>query len=113
LGGLCSNTSSLFEGRPITLLEDDLYSRQPMAEYSLEHNFNFIFVCLPTSHTALYDWLSFLEANGEVKTTQQRRWNGRYFEIWDYRYRVGILAVINVCPKRITPVYQNSRTKKR
>ena len=75
-----------FEGQPITLLGDDLYSRQPMAEYSLEHNFNFIFVCLPTSHPALYDWLSFLEANGEVKTTQQRRGNGRYFERWDYRY---------------------------
>lgn len=75
-----------FEDQPITLLGDDLYSRQPMAEYCLEHNFNFIFVCLPTSHPALYEWLSFLEANGEVKTTQQRRWNGRYFEIWDYRY---------------------------
>ena len=23
---------------------------------------------------------------GEVKTTQQRVWNGHYFEIWDYRY---------------------------
>jgi hypothetical protein len=55
-------------------------------EVQLEHNFNFIFVCLPTSHPALYEWLPFLEANGEVKTTQQRRWNGRYFEIWDYRY---------------------------
>ncbi|WP_170915339.1 hypothetical protein RVR34_25705 [Microcystis aeruginosa FBCC-A68] len=48
------------KGQPITLLGDDLYSRQPMAEYCLEHNFNFIFVCLPTSHPALYEWLSFL-----------------------------------------------------
>ncbi|MFM6899122.1 MAG: hypothetical protein ACKPKF_18200 [Microcystis panniformis] len=31
-----------------------------------------------TSHPALYEWLSFLEANGEVETTQQRRWNGCY-----------------------------------
>jgi len=57
-----------------------------MAEYCLEHHFNFIFVCLPSSHPTLYEWVSFLEANQEVKTTQQRRWNGRYFEIWDYRY---------------------------
>lgn len=78
--------SSWFEGQVITLLGDDLYSRQPMAEYCLEHHFNFIFVCLPSSHPTLYEWLSFLDANGEVKTTQQRRWNGRYFEIWDYRY---------------------------
>jgi hypothetical protein len=64
-----------------------------MAEYCLEHNFNFIFVCLPTSHPTLDDWLAFLEAYGEVKTTQQRRWNGRYFEIWDYRY-------LNQVPRR-------------
>ena len=57
-----------------------------MAEYCLEHHFNFIFVCLPSSHPTLCEWLSFLDANGEVKTTHQRRWNGRYFEIWDYRY---------------------------
>jgi hypothetical protein len=78
--------ASWFEGQTITLLGDDLYSRQPMVEHSLEHNCNFIFVCLPTSHTALYEWLAFLEANGEVKTTQQRHWNGRYFAIRDYRY---------------------------
>jgi hypothetical protein len=78
--------SSWFEGQAITLLGDDLYSRQPMAEHCLEYNFNFIFVSLPTSHPSLYDWVAFTEANGEVKTTQQRVWNGRYFEIWDYRY---------------------------
>jgi hypothetical protein len=68
------------------LLGDDLYSRQPMAESVRKHNFNLIWVCLPTSHPALYEWLSFLETNGEVKTTQQQHWNGCYFEIWDYRY---------------------------
>jgi hypothetical protein len=57
-----------------------------MAEHCLEYNFNFIFVSLPTSHPALYDWVAFTEANEEVKTTQQRVWNGRYFDIWDYRY---------------------------
>ena len=61
-------------------------SRRPMAEHCLEYDYNFIFVCLPTSHPALYDWVAFTEANGEVKTTQQRVWNGHYFDIWDYRY---------------------------
>ncbi len=42
-----------------------------MAEYCLEHNSNFIFVCLPTSHPTLYESPSFLDANGEVKTTSQ------------------------------------------
>ncbi|MEA5621174.1 hypothetical protein VB711_25555 [Cronbergia sp. UHCC 0137] len=53
---------------------------------SIESKFNFIFVCLPTSHPTLYEWLAFLEANEEVKTYQQRHWNGCYFEIRHYRY---------------------------
>jgi hypothetical protein len=68
------------------LLGDDLYSRQPTCQHCLDHNLNFIFVCLPTSHQTLYEWLGYLEANGEVKTTQQRLWNGQYFEIWQCRY---------------------------
>ena len=76
----------LFSDQDVTLLGDDLYSNQPLCEHCLENGFNFIFVCLPQSHTSLYEWLSFLEANRELKTTQQRRWNGRHFEIWHYRY---------------------------
>ncbi|NET40274.1 MAG: ISNCY family transposase, partial [Cyanothece sp. SIO1E1] len=80
------SNARLFKEQPVTLLGDDLYSRQPLCEDCLEHNFNFIFVCLPESHPTLYEWLAFLEANGELKTAQQRRWNGRYFELWHYRY---------------------------
>ena len=70
----------------MTLLGDDLYSHQPMCEHCLEHEFNFMFVCLPQSHATLYEWLAFGEANGEVKTTSQRCWNGKFFEVWHYRY---------------------------
>ena len=78
--------AALFTDQPITVLGDDLYSRQPTCQQCLDYKLNFVFVCLPTSHPALYEWLEFLEANGEMKTTQQRRWNGRYFELWHYRY---------------------------
>jgi len=81
-----SNHASLFVGQKITLLGDDLFSRQPTCQHSLDNDFNFIFVCLPTSHPTLYEWLAYLETNGEVKTTQHRRWNGKYFEIWQCRY---------------------------
>jgi hypothetical protein len=81
-----SNYASLFAGQKITLLGDDLFSRQPTCQHSLDNDFNFIFVCLPTSHPTLYEWLAYLEANGEVKTTRHRRWNGKYFEIWQCRY---------------------------
>jgi len=56
------------QSQPITLLGDDLYSHQPLCEHCLQHQLGFIFTCLPESHPALYDWLGYWEANGEVKT---------------------------------------------
>jgi hypothetical protein len=53
-----NNYASEFKNQPVTLLGDDLYSRQPMVEHCLETGMNFIFTCLPESHTALYDWLN-------------------------------------------------------
>jgi hypothetical protein len=35
-----SNHARLLEGQEITLLGDDLYSRQPLCQHCLEHNFN-------------------------------------------------------------------------
>lgn len=75
-----------FEGAKITLLGDDLYSRQPMIETCLDHHCNFIFVCLPTSHSELYEWVDYLAGIGEVRHLETRGWNGRYHEICQYRY---------------------------
>jgi len=72
--------------QPITLLGDDLYSHQPMCEHCLQHQFSFIFTCLPESHAALYDWLSYLEANGAVQTLELQQWNKRTKELYRYRY---------------------------
>ena len=73
-------------GNPITLLGDDLYSHQPICELALEKGYNFIFVCLQTSHKTLYEWLEFLEKTGEVKTVEKKQWNGRKNLIYRYRY---------------------------
>jgi hypothetical protein len=70
----------------ITLLGDDLYSHQPVCEHCLAHQVSFIFTCLSESHPALYDWLDYLNANGEVKTLEQVQWNKRTKEIYRYRY---------------------------
>lgn len=72
--------------QPMTLLGDDLYSHQPMCEHCLHHQFSFIFTCLSESHAALYDWLGYLEANGEVQTLELEQWNKRTKEIYRYRY---------------------------
>ena len=81
-----SNYASEFKSQPITLLGDDLYSHQPMAEHCLEFGMNFIFTCLPESHPALYDWLDYLDGIGEVKTLETSQWNKRSKEIYRYRY---------------------------
>ena len=71
---------------PVTLLGDDLYSRQPICELALSKDYNFIFVCRETSHQTLYEWLEFLEKSGEVQTLEKKEWNGRKKLIYRYRY---------------------------
>ena len=77
---------SLSSAQSVTLLGDDLFSRQPMCEEATTNGFNFIFVCLPESHPALYDWIAFNQANGKVKTIQRTVSKGKTDEIWHYRY---------------------------
>jgi Fe2+ or Zn2+ uptake regulation protein len=71
---------------PVTLLGDDLYSRQPICELALSKNYNFIFVCRETSHKTLYEWLDFLEKSGEVKTLEKKEYHARKELIYRYRY---------------------------
>jgi len=71
---------------PVTLLGDDLYSHEPICKLALEQGYNFIFVCLETSHKTLYEWLDFLERNGDVKTVEKKKWDGRKNLIYRYRY---------------------------
>lgn len=78
--------SEQFSGQPITLLGDDLYSRQPLCQACLDENYNFIFVCLPASHPSLYEWLEYFEANQDIARLHQRLWNGKEWLLYDYRY---------------------------
>jgi hypothetical protein len=68
--------------RKVTVLGDDLYCKQPFCELLLEKGFNFILVCKPDSHPALYEWVDFTGAQERVV----RHWNGRYGEIHSCRY---------------------------
>jgi hypothetical protein len=80
----------LFRPGTLTLLGDDLYSRQPMCQTCLDHQCHFIFTCLPSSHPTLYDWLEYLERTGDLHTHTERYWNGRYFEQRQYRYALQV-----------------------
>ncbi len=106
---------------PVTLLGDDLYSRQPLCERCLAVGMNFIFTCLPESHLALYDWLNYLEGIGEVATLETKQWNKRSKEVYLYRYVNAIplrdaqsALLVNWCELQLTResdgkvLYQNA-----
>lgn len=71
----------------LTILADDLHSRQPTCELLLAKKINFILVCKESSHPALYEELDLLSRlEGAVSTLQTRVWNGRFHELRRYRY---------------------------
>jgi len=93
----------------VTILGDDLYCKQPFCELLLAQQLNFILVCKPDSHPALYEWVTCLAAGGGVSQVTQRHWNGRFGERWTYRYvneiplRAGEEALrVNWCELTIT-----------
>ena len=79
-----------FQGHQITVLGDDLYSRQPLCEQILAAGWNFLFVCKPTSHKTLYEWLEGLETLGEVSTLTRHRRKGKRKTLDTYRFASGL-----------------------
>lgn len=69
----------------VTLLGDDLYSKQPWCALALAKGFNFILVCKPDSHPKLYERVAFWHANAGLTTCERRHWNGRFTEVSLYR----------------------------
>ena len=70
----------------VTLLGDDLYSRQPMCEEMLRAGFDFILVCKPASHTTLYAELERREHTGNVSTFSMTRREGKKTFTDTYRF---------------------------
>ena len=52
----------------------------------LSNHFNFILVCKPDSHKTLYEEIELLDKIDAVSQVVVRRWNGRFYERWAYRY---------------------------
>lgn len=101
------------------LLGDDLYSRQPFCQNVLDKGLDFIFVCKPTSHITLYQWLAGMEKGGKVSQYQQRKWNGCHYEDWHYRWtqnvplRAGDDGLrVNWCEVTVTPAAAGTRLYK-
>lgn len=76
-----------FNEQTISYLGDDLYANQPLCQLINEtyHQY-FIFVCKPESHAGLYEWIEFIDKNDKLGKLTHRQWNGKYGELWQYRF---------------------------
>jgi hypothetical protein len=79
--------ASRFPAWEVTVLADDLHSRQPTCELLLAHKMHFILTCKEKSHPTLYEELELLQrVEGGIATHSVRQWNGRFHEQWVYRW---------------------------
>jgi hypothetical protein len=105
----------------VTVLTDDLHSRQPFCSLLRQHQCHFILTCKPDSHPTLYAEIELLSKIDEVAHYRLRQWNGRFAEVWHCRYvnrlplRSGADALfVNWCEVRIVReqsgelLYQNA-----
>jgi hypothetical protein len=75
-----------YAGKGVTILADDLFSKQPFGQLLQDNHFHFILVCKPDSHPSLYETLDFLTQNGVLQTFSTRQWKGKQGEISTYRF---------------------------
>ena len=72
--------------RGVTILGDDLFSHQPFCQALKDKHVHFILVCKPDSHINLYETVDYWSVQGLLGRKVVRKWNGRYGEIYTYRY---------------------------
>jgi hypothetical protein len=79
----------LSTGRDVTILGDDLYSRQPLIKAISTQHFHYLLVCKRESHSWLYDWVDHLESGDKVDQKHiviRKDWNGTYHRRYTYTY---------------------------
>src|SRR5919202_1616884 len=105
----------------VTVLGDDVFCHQPFCALVVEQQWNFIVVCKPESHPTLYGWVAFLAKTERLGVVRERHWNGKFGEIWNYRYANALplraeqpTLQVNWCELTIThektgqPLYHNA-----
>ncbi len=79
-------TACHYRDQHVTVLGDDLYSRQPLCEQILAAGLHFLLVCKPSSHPTLYEWVEGLARSGGVVTHQITRRTGKQVFTDIYRF---------------------------
>lgn len=79
-------SASRFKPYQVTILADDLHSKQPFCQVLLEHQMHFVMTCKPDSHPTLYEEVELLSRIDGLSEFTLRQWTGRYTEVWQCRY---------------------------
>jgi len=74
----------------VTVLGDDLFSRQPVCQLVLDKNLNFIFVCKPSSHKWLSEWLADADLVEDLHEFAVTKWTGSKYLTYTYQYANGV-----------------------
>ena len=77
-------------GLGITILGDDLYAKQPICLEVLDKNLNFIFVCKPSSHKTLSEWLTAADPVEDLHEFSVTQWTGKEHLTYTYQYANGV-----------------------
>ena len=98
-----------YASQKVTISADDLHCKQPFCELLLDHDFNFVLVCKPTSHKTLYDQIDSLATSGSLSQLSVHRRNRRFVEVFTYRYANGVplragedALLVNWCEVTVT-----------
>jgi hypothetical protein len=98
-----------YAAQKVTISADDLHCKQPFCELLLEKGFNFVLVCKPDSHKTLYESVNALAASGSLSQLSVHRRNGRFVEVFTYRYANGVplragedALLVNWCEVTVT-----------
>ena len=73
-------------GMGITLLGDDLFSRQPFCQEVLDRGYQFIFTCKRSSHKYLSEWIDAAEVGVDVVEVMKNNWTGKQRLYHRYRF---------------------------
>lgn len=79
----------LSTGADVTVLGDDLYSRQPLLKAIMAQRFNYILVCKRESHPWLYDWVDNVDEGTQEESKQKvvtTQWNGTCHKEYLYTF---------------------------
>jgi hypothetical protein len=75
----------------VTLMGDEIYSKEPFCALALHQGCNCILVCKPASHPKFYERLAFWQAQGASAHCAQRHRKGRLTEVAIYRFIKDVL----------------------